>query len=201
MADVAAQAPAGQRSPWLSDLEHQLRVHAIVGPVSRSRWTSGATGTRTSSSPWSPRRAGGWPGGAGSPRGRPPRGRARRHPGPLARPGSRGHRAGGRVCRGAGRHHPGHVPAGSARPPVVFRPSRRGTDDPGSCVRPARVGTVWSRSRRSLLPSGDRREPAPAVPAVHRADRAPEGSGGRGRLEHARPGAGGAGLHRGLGLA
>ena len=31
MAAVAEQAPAEERSGWLADLEHQLRVHAIVG--------------------------------------------------------------------------------------------------------------------------------------------------------------------------
>jgi hypothetical protein len=44
MAGVAAQAPAGPRSPWLSDLEHQLRVHAIVGAsfaIPLDQWCDG----------------------------------------------------------------------------------------------------------------------------------------------------------------
>jgi hypothetical protein len=37
----------------------------------------------------------------------------------------------------AGRHHPRHLPAGPARPAVVFRPPRRGTDDPDAPVKAA----------------------------------------------------------------
>ena len=45
------------------------------------------------------------------------------------------------------------------------------------------------------------RRAAPARPAVHRGDRAPQGAGRRGRLEHARPRARRARLHRGLRVA
>jgi len=44
MAAVAAQTPAEERSAWLADLEHQLRVHAIVGAdfnVSFDDWCDG----------------------------------------------------------------------------------------------------------------------------------------------------------------
>jgi len=44
MADVAAQAPAGRGSPWLTDLERQLRVHAVVGAgfaIPLDQWCDG----------------------------------------------------------------------------------------------------------------------------------------------------------------
>jgi hypothetical protein len=33
MAAVASETPAAERSAWLADLEHELRVHAIVGDL------------------------------------------------------------------------------------------------------------------------------------------------------------------------
>ena len=44
MADIAAQMPAHERGPWLTDLEHQLRVDAIVGAdqfISLDEWCDG----------------------------------------------------------------------------------------------------------------------------------------------------------------
>jgi hypothetical protein len=44
MAAVAEQIPAEERSAWLADLEHQLRVHAIVGAefgVPLDEWCGG----------------------------------------------------------------------------------------------------------------------------------------------------------------
>ena len=33
MATVASETPAAGQSPWLADLEHELRVHAIIGDL------------------------------------------------------------------------------------------------------------------------------------------------------------------------
>ncbi len=44
MAEVAATAPVGQRSAWLSDLEYQLRLHAVAGAslaVPLGEWCDG----------------------------------------------------------------------------------------------------------------------------------------------------------------
>ena len=51
MATVAGETPTAGRSAWLADLEHQLRVHAVAGADFAIPLTSGATGTRSNSSP------------------------------------------------------------------------------------------------------------------------------------------------------
>jgi hypothetical protein len=44
MAAVAAEAPAAGRTAWLADLEHQLRVHSIIGAdfaIPLDKWCDG----------------------------------------------------------------------------------------------------------------------------------------------------------------
>ncbi len=138
MATVASEKPAAGRSAWLADLEHELRVHAIVGAdfgIPLDQWCDGheeqflalvteaarrlaerGTITAQQAAAWIVLDAAPilW------------RGQDAVDTDPIVTFAV----ALAAIIRGT-------YPAGPARPVVVFRPPRRGTDDPDAPVKAA----------------------------------------------------------------